>query len=281
MLIGTIFLVMAVILAALIPFLNKFAERKAKTKRYGNEENESGEQTIQVKTDSLQDLWEIKDIKNGIITMADGSLRTILSLGSLDYRLLSHAEQNAVETALMSCALIYNFPVQFVVVTENADMRGFISQINVGDNWPDEAKLYARNLASYLEDLTKSRTVPVRRSYLVISCRVETSIDNAYKEIMRRSQVVINNLARAHVVARVLESESVVNLLHNILNGSKLSKPSQLVRNGALDMIITGRGINVVGNTEKQARQAEQPQRKDTEDEHAEIARAVRAGHAG
>src|SRR5574344_582964 len=75
---------------------------------------------------SSQDFVPIKEVRNGVIVLKDGSLRSILITSSLNLSLKSYDEQIAVISAFQSFINSLDFPTQICVQSRRLDIRPYL-----------------------------------------------------------------------------------------------------------------------------------------------------------
>ena len=117
-------------------------------------------------------MWGIEDIRDGIIYLTQNRYRRIIAMGSLDFHLLSQAEQSVVEEQLMQTAMSLQFPVQFITTTERINTQDTIKQIDkvldADELYNEKTRGYASKMRLYLNKMMEDRGVYVRRSYAIV-----------------------------------------------------------------------------------------------------------------
>lgn len=238
MFLGFLFVALAILVAVATPLVMKYA-RDGELKfarRPGLRKKDKKK-----KGSSFKDMWEIKDIRQSVIIMP-GGYSVVLGISPVNFMLMSEKEQHSIETALMQLvtALPAGSNVQFLTTTEVAEPEKGIKDIV-------EADEYAMEMVSYLDAITSQRNIYVRRSYAVVSCKTNRGFEYARSELMRRASILMNNLSRAKVSAYMLDTGQIVNLLHKMFNRGSMVKPTELVKNGALNLYKTGgKGVGSV-----------------------------------
>lgn len=247
------FVVASIAVAACTPLMVKWAQN-----RYaGRRRSAKGAPKPKKKSVTLKDIWDIEDVREGVITLTGGRYRAVLRVSSVNYHLLSQGEQHAVEGALMQMAMSFSFPVQFLVTTEMADARHCISGIRGRlPEMNEKMRQYAADLAGCLEAVTRDRSVYVRRAYAVVGYDTSEGFGSARGELMRRAGTVMEGLARARVAAELLDTEGIIDLLHRVFNRGRTVKPSELVASGGLSLYSNGRGYEVGSAQAKPAEDA-------------------------
>jgi len=230
-------------------------KRTAKAKGKNVDDNIVADDDI-VEKSKIKEIWGIEDIRNGVIKLKDGSYRMIAGLGSIDYYLLSEKEQNVMEDLLMQACLSFQFLVQFLSTTEIVDTQGISDEIEKSlDNEllakNTKIKEYANNLCNYLDAITERKEMYIRKSYAVICSDFHTEDNKAYQELVQRMTVFQNAMMKARISTYVLSTEEIIDLLHRELNRESPVKPSQIIKQGGLELYTTGLGvINTIDSNE-------------------------------
>ena len=84
-----------------------------------------------------QDFVPMKDIKNGIMVLNDGSLRMILMTSSLNFALKSGDEQSAIIMQFQNFLNSLEFPVQIFIQSKKLDIRPYIALLE--DRYKEQA----------------------------------------------------------------------------------------------------------------------------------------------
>jgi len=211
-------------------------ETKAKQK------NNNSDQQTQSKSGQkyLKDIWDIEEIRDSIIFLKDNRYSAVIRTGAIDFRMMSEAEQEAVEEALIQTALSLSFDVQLYATSEYIDVEAAKQEIesekeNISGN-PKLAKLQEEAI-KFLDDIAKTRGT-VRRNYIIVTH--EGQPEKAYQELDRYCNIIISSLLRAKVPAHRLGSSEILDLVHSRLNRGSIFKPSMAAAAGAFDLYVDG-----------------------------------------
>lgn len=239
------FLFLSLCVAVGMPLASRWLERRATSepddRPSGREKRPAGPS----RGCSLASLWEVEDVRQGLICLAGGRYAAIASLGGIDFALLSEEEQRSVESSLMAAAYGLGFPVQFLTVSRLVDARSHAQRLfSLAAGLAEGMREYSRRMAEHLASLGGENPASTRRSYAVVWCRAEGE-EEARREIHERMSQLSASLSRARVSVELLGSAGVVDLLHWLLNRGSWASPSELVSAGALDFCVSGRGVMV------------------------------------
>lgn len=239
MLIGIVFLVLTIAMGISMPFIMKRVQNmpfgQIKNAREQNEEIQTVELPEDYR-DKLKFITGLKDVRNKVAVF-ENHYCIYIKLGTIDFHLLTEAEQTTVENALIELARTINFPVQSLVVSKQSDTRDAINIIykNISNNEIPE-KLYdlAQNTIAYLTYIMENRANPDYSSHLVIRLDRVSDYGKAMNELYRRAEIVLDSLSKAKIPSQVLDSEEILDLLYSELNPMETFKPSQAIKAGAL-----------------------------------------------
>ncbi|MBO8128956.1 MAG: hypothetical protein H0Z39_07125 [Peptococcaceae bacterium] len=226
-----------------IPYLSRLVEkRSARRWSRSSPQKQKEDKEKKQRRDGLQWLWEIEDVRNGVLQLTNNRYRAILRITPINVALMSEEEQTATEDALMACAMGISFPVQFVSATNTVDTRHAVSGIAArATRDPSPIRqAYAEQLCQYLDAIQDTKGVLSREIYVVVTSD-QRDPGKAAQELDHRCAVLANSLGRANVVVERLSSEAIVDLLHHQLNRGKRVRPSEVVAAGGLDLCLTGK----------------------------------------
>ena len=223
--------------AAIMVFMALYLKKAKK-----NQRNETGKQS-QVKSDkttkvteNLTELFEVVNIKEGIIEMTYSRYRMIMRLSSADFFLLSVDEQTAVEECLIAVMMGLSFPVQILTTSEAVETKAIISELR--ENIPNlnpELQNYAMNFATYMEGIKTQKSAAMRSAYVVLPFDTDKGFEHAKAELIGRASILADGLSSAKMSCEALNTSAIVDLLHHLLNRSKLFKPSDADEVGVMN----------------------------------------------
>lgn len=189
------------------------------------------------KRQNLKDLWEVEDVRRGVLVLTGGRYRLLCRVSAADFWLLSEAEQNEVEDAAAAALLQLTFPVQVLVTSQAVDTRAAVEELRErAGGLPEGLREMALARAEYLEALTQERGALARQAYLVVPYDTPKGFDHAYTELQARLAVLASALAAARVRLEPLSSEAVCDLLSHLLNRGRSWRPSEGVEVGVMSL---------------------------------------------
>ena len=168
----------------------------------------------------LSKVLQIK-IKDNIICLKN-RYSIVVSLGSIDYNMLSFSEQESVEDVLIQTALSIDYPLQFFSTTEYIDTSSIIKRIKSNRFYNYNIKEYQKNLIEYLNDLMESNSISIVKNYAILS--FDGLYKNAKDELERKYTLLKNNLIRAKISCNCLSKDELYNLIYRELNKNSTLK---------------------------------------------------------
>jgi type IV secretory pathway VirB4 component len=78
---------------------------------------------------STQDTLLISEIRDGIVVMRDGSLRSVIMASAINFDLMSASERDAVEYAFQNFLNSLHFPIQIVIKSQRIDLESYIAKL--------------------------------------------------------------------------------------------------------------------------------------------------------
>lgn len=255
---STILLILSVLAAIgfyiFIKYEDEIVKKRRKKRSKNGQENNFKMNDNQKKKEraKLIESFEIKEIVSngnlgGVIKMSqkDG-LRSVVSVSTLDFELLTNEDQTQVENALRQFALALGFPIQFFTTTVKMNADESVKNIeqvidDEDEGISQELKHYATDLRDKLKEIKNQRGLYVRKSYCVIPVDGISDERRAYGELKNRIRLVIDNLSAIHgfKIAPLNEIE-ISDLLASILNKGTNMSLKNLLKSGATSMYVGG-----------------------------------------
>jgi len=202
---------------------------------------------------ATQQFVPIKEIRNGIIVLKDGSYRGILICSSINFGLKSADEQHAITLGFQNFLNTLDFSIQIVVNSRKMDLRPYLALLE--EKAPEQkTELMRIQLREYIElirSFTDQTNIMTKYFYVVVSYspRVsaagavgflrrssaaqksaadEVSFEEERVQLEQRLTLVAGGLAGTGVRAAVLGTEEVIELLYRSFNPGELENPIRL-----------------------------------------------------
>lgn len=191
------------------------------------------------------DFLDIEDIKEGVIILKGNRYRTVITADPINFALLTPAEQNALEDAFASLLLSITFPVQILSLTQRVNLSDSIQAFRANRNRiPETMREYEIELEKFLS--FHAENTMINRNYLIITYDdTENNYTKARGEISRRIQLVMEGLMKCGLNPRLLDTNEIIDLIHEMLNPATKIYASSLIEKGALSFMKEGTDLEV------------------------------------
>ncbi len=127
---------------------------------------------------------EIKDVRDGIITLKDNSMRAIILASSINFALKSSDEQIAVLNQFQSFLNTLDFSIQIYVQSRELDIRPYISQLRARapeqDN--DLMKVQLSEYIEFIEHFTSEVDIMKKNFFVVVPYSPQTDMQAGIKK---------------------------------------------------------------------------------------------------
>jgi hypothetical protein len=202
---------------------------------------------------ATQQFVSVKEIKNGIVVLKDGSFRGILICSSINFGLKSTDEQHAITLGFQNFLNTLDFSIQIVVNSRKMDLRPYLALLGekAGEQKTDLMKIQLREYIEFVRTFAEQANIMTKSFYIVVSYapRVSTASaagffhrgDAAGKsaaaavafeeervQLEQRMTLVASGLAGTGVRAVPLGTEEVIELLYRSFNPGELENPIRL-----------------------------------------------------
>lgn len=190
----------------------------------------------------VQDFWELENLYNGVLVLKPGNrYRAIVAAGSVNYQLMSAAEKSQIEVALMNLVASVTFPIQIFSMNELCDTTHISKEIiETRHLLPESLATYAMVMIDGLNSLRYSREVLIRKNYIIVSYDENVPFEKGANEVMRRAGSIIDGLNKAGISSRLLNSNEIADLMFAALNRQNISKASDVIKEGGMDLHVSG-----------------------------------------
>lgn len=211
-------------------------------------------------TKATQDFVPVKEIRNGVIVLKDGSLRIILMASSINLALKSDNEQTAVITQFRNFLNALEFSVQMFVQSRRLDIRPYLALLEERHNeqLDDLMKIQVREYINFIRDFTEGNNIMTKTFFIVVPYdasvfqsnqsiigralgrgqkRLATEANDAFEQnrsqLEQRVSVIEQGLVRTGVRVARLGTEEAIEFFYKLFNPGELEKPIQLAEQAA------------------------------------------------
>ncbi len=208
-----------------------------------------------VKAKATQDFVPIKEVRDGVVILKDGSLRVLLMASSINLALKSQDEQQAIMGQFQNFLNSLEFSVEFFIQSRELDIRPYIALLQ--DRYAQELdelmKIQIREYMAFIKDFTSRANIMTKNFFIVVpydpalinrsggilgslfpgNSNVSTALaDEQFEQyrtqLEQRVSVIEQGLVRTGVRIVKLGTEEVIELFYKLFNPGELEKPLQV-----------------------------------------------------
>jgi len=213
-----------------------------------------------VKAQATQDFVPIKEVRDGIIILKDGSLRALLMASSINLALKSQDEQQAIIGQFQNFLNSLEFPVQFFIESRELDIRPYIALLEerYAAELDDLMKIQIREYITFIKDFTERANIMAKNFFIVVpydpslmgrgggitgalgnlfpgrsdgsGALTDEQFEQYRSQLEQRMAVVEQGLVRTSVRVVKLGTEEVIELFYKLFNPGELEKPLQVTQ---------------------------------------------------
>ena len=194
---------------------------------------------------STQQYLDIAEIKDDVVVMKDGTLRSVVLVSSVNFALKSEEEQDAVINSYVRFLNNLDFTLQIVIQSRELDISNYLDYLKEKEKSQSNKllKLQTADYIEYIKDLTSLGKIMNKRFFVIVPynpmtdkrkgffsllrsalkpatfIRLKEKSFNRYKEMMnRRLETVIGGLESVGVSAVRLDTQSLIELYYKTYN---------------------------------------------------------------
>ena len=204
---------------------------------------------------ATQEFVPIKEVREGVIVLKDGSLRAILLTSSTNFALKSEDEQKSIIFQFQNFLNSLDFSIQIFIESRKLDIRPYIALLE--ERYKEQSgellKIQTREYINFIKNFTESTNIMTKSFFVVIpyTPAILSNVKNPLQGIMgqkneaaevqenlafeehrtqleQRIGVVEQGLSSTGIRVARLGSEEVIELFYKIFNPGELDKPIKL-----------------------------------------------------
>jgi type IV secretory pathway VirB4 component len=204
---------------------------------------------------ATQDFVPIKEIRDGVVILKDGSMRSILLASSINFALKSADEQQAILMQFQDFINSLDFSIQIFIESRRLDIRPYMAFLEqrYKEQTIDLMKLQTREYIEFIKNFTESVSIMTKSFFIVVpymppvipsggfnvlnkkkdtaASRVldaTAQFEENRSQLDQRISVVEQGLVRCGIRVIKLGSEEMVELYYKLFNPGETEKPIQL-----------------------------------------------------
>ncbi len=198
---------------------------------------------------STQSFVPIKEIRDGIAIMQDGSMRAVVMTSSINFALKSTDEQTAIIYQFQNFLNSLNFSIQITAQSRRLDIKPYISLLeDVSKEQKNELlRIQTNEYIDFIKNFTSSVNIMTKTFFVTIPYTpaiLETkkgilsgimqktnhkgdtdSFEENRTQLLQRMEVVVQGLSRLGVRGVPLGTEELIELYYKTFNPGEVEKP--------------------------------------------------------
>lgn len=210
------------------------------------------------KQQTTQGFIPIQEIRDGIVILKNGGMRSIVLVTSLNFALKSTDEQSSILMQFQNFLNSLDFSIQIFVQSKKLDIRPYIALLE--DRYKEQTtelmKIQVREYIEFIRTFVESTSIMSKSFFVVVpydpaimtvsknpimnalpgrkkdSGAVKASADQSFAEyrsqLEQRVAVVEQGLVRCGIRTAELGTEEVVELFYKLFNPGETEKPIQI-----------------------------------------------------
>ncbi|NQU83409.1 MAG: hypothetical protein HQ536_01740 [Parcubacteria group bacterium] len=194
---------------------------------------------------STKKYLDIAEIRDGVVVLKDGTLRSVLLISSINFALKSEEEQQAVISSYVSFLNSINFPLQIVIQSRKLNIDNYIARLDESSKGQanELLKVQIADYKNFISELVDIGDIMSKRFFVVVPHNPMTdkrkNFFERFKEIvipavtirlkeerfqkkkndlMMRVEHVMTGLQSMGVSALALDTQSLIELYYEVYN---------------------------------------------------------------
>lgn len=207
-------------------------------------------------TQTTQEFVPIQEIRDGIVILKNGGMRSVILASSLNFALKSSDEQASILLQFQNFLNSLDFSIQICIQSKKLDIRPYLALLE--DRYKEQItelmKIQVREYIEFIRTFVESTSIMSKSFFVVIpydppiisssknpvssmfskktSAEETKSADERFNEyrtqLEQRVAVVEQGLVRCGVRAAELGTEEVVEVFYKLFNPGETEKPIQI-----------------------------------------------------
>ncbi|MEI6345646.1 MAG: hypothetical protein WCO79_00175 [bacterium] len=201
-----------------------------------------------------QQFVPLKEVRDGIAILKDGSMRALLLTSSLNFALKSTESQEAIIYQFQNFLNSLDFTVQIFVSSRRLDIRPYIALLEnrYKEQTGELLRLQTREYIEFIKKFTESANIMTKSFFVVVpysssmlnkdsasglfakkdrvkeAAQKSEAFEEVKSQIQQRVSVVEQGLTRVGIRVAQLGTEEIIELFYKIFNPGETDKPIQL-----------------------------------------------------
>ncbi len=209
------------------------------------------------KSEASQKFVPIKEVRDGVAVMEDGSLKMVLMTSSVNMSLKSPDEQQSILIQFQNFLNSLDFSVQIYIQSRRYDVRPYVALLERREKEQvnDLSKVQIREYIRFIKTFTEQTNIMSKNFFIVVPYtpsiiatntgvlgdvlgtkkkqfpegkKGEDEFEVNRSQLEQRAYIVQQGLVRTGIRTSPLGTEELIELFYRIFNPGELDKPIQL-----------------------------------------------------
>jgi len=196
-----------------------------------------------------QDFVPIKEVRDGVIVLKDGSMRLILMASSLNFALKSQPEQESIIYQFQTFLNSIDFSVQIFIQSRKYDIRPYLAILEAREKEQlnDLLKIQTREYINFIREFMEMTNIMTKNFFVVVpyttvgislknsplsvfqskktTLQKNEDFEESKTQLDQRAYVVSQGLARCGIRTQRLGTEEIIELLYRMFNPGDQETP--------------------------------------------------------
>ncbi len=211
---------------------------------------------MSLKAKATQDFVPIKEVRDGIIVLKDGNLRSIVLANSVNLSLKSADEQKAIIMQFQNFLNTLDFTVQISIQSRKLDIRPYLLLLENRMKVQNEPllKLQTKEYMEFIRNFTETVSIMTKSFFIVIpythtplqmnsgifkgffskktsgeaKMEKEADFEEKRSQLEQRVNVIQQGLASCGIKSAMLGTEEVVEIFYKVFNPGEVEGKIEL-----------------------------------------------------
>ncbi len=215
------------------------------------------ENSSQTTAKASQDFVLVREVRDGIIILKDGSIRAVLMAASLNFALKGEDEQNAFIMQFQNFFNSLDFQIQIHIQSRGLDIRPYIATLEEAfkSTLDELMRIQIREYIEFIKNFVEGANIMTKHFFVIVpyspavvdirggimgnlpfgkktdtkGADEQNKFEENVSQLDQRIAVVQQGLIRSGVRTVQLDTEEVIELLYKIYNPGEQDKPVNML----------------------------------------------------
>jgi hypothetical protein len=212
---------------------------------------------------TTQKYLDISEVRDNVLIMKDGTLRSIILVSSLNFALKSEDEQNAIVSAYVSFLNNLEYPLQIIIQSREFKIDPYLATLEQKrkEQTNELLRVQTAEYLSYIKELISLGKIMNKRFYVVVTYNPLSNKQKSFfsrfletfrpvtllrlkdelferrrRDLLARTEQIAGGLQSMGLTSVILDTQSIIELLYNTYNpetapNEKLVEVNKLMAN--------------------------------------------------